>query len=83
MKFICDKGVGEIKLKQVNKCGQMWNKQYQSQSQLQYLKNLQKGKEEAYKEICPVCTEEVGPHRVILACGHSFCEGYHFINDYF
>lgn len=54
---------------------QVFETNIKAQSQLKYLEKLQQNKGEAEKEICPVCTEEVGPQRVLLVCGHALCEG--------
>jgi E3 ubiquitin-protein ligase SHPRH len=42
-----------------------------------YLKNLSRMRQSdspgIEPEQCPVCTEVIGPHMVLLFCGHSFC----------
>ncbi len=42
-----------------------------------YLNNLAKLRKSNLHGIepeqCPVCTENLGPHQVLLLCGHSFC----------
>lgn len=45
--------------------------------QLMYLNNLSRMRQSKdpgiETESCPVCTEVIGPHMVLLFCGHSLC----------